>query len=947
MATEAMSSSAAATAAAASTQKMSRYRSVRRAQEQHPAPPGQFSQHDQPSQAMSTMPTMPAVPDSQPQNDAPLSRSKSRYHRRPPTSHATSPQPPPRSNTTFDPPPPFYPQSPPYASSNDADSSPQQTSNAANTAQRRPRTAKPRTQASPLVYGAPRDQSLSGDDSAREVLEKEKQRQRQMKERHDAEARARRQAQQAELDRADKLRQEAEEAARLQKQQQQQQREFEEAEALRRQRIEQKAEQERGRRLQKAGPRKTSQNKDEHQRQAVLAKLEERSQKPPASPNAISPPRQQEVGFGMFKRRKDEALGLDAPAQLSAAPQLSLSLSHEEETIKPGGGGAVLGIDAPTSAVNAGDRRVTVVCNKKRIQLPVTPTTTPLDLIKSASTVLTDPIDVRTAVISEYFTKVSITRPLRNYEYVRDVMNSWDHDSQNELTIIDSDVDGINQDDLLAYKVPEARPEGMSCFIQYSSRPGKWSKRLLTLRPDGQLVMAKNEKTKEKDLENICTLTDYDIYTITQQKLARVKPPKKICYAVKSMQKSNIFADESQYVHFFCTNDRNTANMFYHALQSWRSWYLKYQKGEGLKKKSPAMRNVSGNQEAAQSSAHARGESVGSHYQLGAFSSLLDMDSFNKKLDEIEVHKPGEFPDDKPLSKLDSRAMHTRKKSLRVKQPPPTTLIKSAIGKPNPSQPTSRQTSGRRSFDGKEEEAFTSSGLLGRGYTERQAAAQAREQQQATAFTEGPSLLNVGRLGQADSNVKRSTSTRSNHHRRTSSDLQRSASKRVPGMPEPLIDLTPQYRPPPQHLNKGKGYNPGAGAGPLVESATSIEEAIKVPSLTDWRAGRPGTSRAHGTYGAGGHERTRSLKGRGEPLAAYTHNNHGAAPEDASKAFTGGGLLSRAGYSQGPDVIGRGVMDGSKARGPMVNLNLNNEFVQGSLLGGMSVAAPVIDRSGK
>ena len=98
------------------------------------------------------------------------------------------------------------------------------------------------------------------------------------------------------------------------------------------------------------------------------------------------------------------------------------------------------------------------MCNEKRILLPVTPTTTPLDLIKSAATVLTDPIDVRTAVISELFTKVSITRPLRNYEYVRDVMNSWDYDNQNELTIIDSDVDGIDQDSLLSYKVPDTRP---------------------------------------------------------------------------------------------------------------------------------------------------------------------------------------------------------------------------------------------------------------------------------------------------------------------------------------------------------------------------------------------------------------------------------------------------------------------------------------------------------
>jgi hypothetical protein len=566
--------------------------------------------------------------------------------------------------------------------------------------------------------------------------------------------------------------------------------------------------------------------------------------------------------------------------------------------------------------------------------------------------VLTEPIDVRTAVMQELFIKVSITRPLRNYEYVRDVMNSWDADNQNELTIIDSELDGIDQDDLLAYKVPDTRPEGMSCFIQYSSRPGKWSKRYLTLRPDGQLVMAKNEKVKEKDQENILTMTDYDIYTITQKKLAKVKPPKKICFAVKSLQKSNIFADESQYVHFFCTNDRETATLFYKALQRWRSWYLKHQKGEGLKKKAPAQRNVSGGEAGAMTSSHTRGESVGSHYQLGQFSSLLDLEDFNKTLDAIEVHKPGEFPDDKPLSGLGSRAMHARKKSLRVKQPPPSAFNRSAPALVDnaASRDTSRQNSMRRSFEQPEEETFSPGGLLGRTYTSRQVAVQEREQKQNGPFTEGPSLISgMDRMAAAmnnDSGIARRSSVRSNHHKRNSSDLQRSASKRVPGMPEPLVDLRPTYRPPPQHANKGKGFNPGAAAGPLVESATSIEEAIKVPSSTDWRA-RPTTSagRTHGTYGV---ERTRSLKGRGEPLAAYTQNNHLGAPEDAAEAFTGGGLLAQAGYSQGYAPVGRGVMDGSKAKGPMIDLRADGKIAKGSLLDQVPDANTlIIDRSGK
>ena len=543
----------------------------------------------------------------------------------------------------------------------------------------------------------------------------------------------------------------------------------------------------------------------------------------------------------------------------------------------------------------------------------------------------------------EWFKKVDIKRPLRNYEYVRDVMNSWDFDDQNELIIVDSAIDGIDQDELLSYGVPEKRPEGMSCMLNYSSRPGKWSKRYFLLRPDGQLVTAKNDKAK--DQENVCHLTDYDIYHVTQAKIGRVKPPKKICFAVKSLQKSNIFADESQYVHFFCTNDKTIANTFWKALQSWRSWHLKYEKGEGLKK-SPATKKVldshgPGILPAAPS--HSRGESVGSHYQLGDFKPLLDMGDFNKRLDEIEVHKPGEYPDDAPLSKLSgAQAIHTRRRSLRVKQPPPPSRGLAALATSNTLEDNSRQNSITQSYKSQDEETFAAGGLLGRTYTNRQKAAQDRELKQNGAFTEGPSLIsNMDQLvAQGGSGLNRSSSTRSNHHRRTSSDIRRTASKRIPGMPQPLIDLTPQYRPPPQFAKQGKGYNPGAGAGPLVESATSMEEAIQVPSSTDWRA------KPRPVYAPQPNERTKSLKGRGQPLAAHTFNNHNGAPQDDAEAFTGG-LLSQAGYAQGHATVGRGVMDGSKARGPMLDFGGEQQFQSGSLLGNIPSTGPIIDRSGR
>ena len=46
----------------------------------------------------------------------------------------------------------------------------------------------------------------------------------------------------------------------------------------------------------------------------------------------------------------------------------------------------------------------------------------------------------------------------------------------------------------------------------------------------------------------------------------------------------------------------------------------------------------------------------------------------------------------------------------------------------------------------------------------------------------------------------------------------------------PLVDLTPQYRPPPQHRHKGQGYYPEQlGSGKLVDYATSLKKEASFP----------------------------------------------------------------------------------------------------------------------
>ena len=81
--------------------------------------------------------------------------------------------------------------------------------------------------------------------------------------------------------------------------------------------------------------------------------------------------------------------------------------------------------DAPVSAVNAGERRVKVIYDQKLISLSVTPLTTPMEIICSASDRLAESIDPNNTLLLESFKQLGLERPLRRYEHVRDVLNSW------------------------------------------------------------------------------------------------------------------------------------------------------------------------------------------------------------------------------------------------------------------------------------------------------------------------------------------------------------------------------------------------------------------------------------------------------------------------------------------------------------------------------------------
>ncbi|KAI5300876.1 hypothetical protein KEM56_002131, partial [Ascosphaera pollenicola] len=195
--------------------------------------------------------------------------------------------------------------------------------------------------------------------------------------------------------------------------------------------------------------------------------------------------------------------------------------------------------DAPISAANAGNRQVLITYNDAFAQLPVTPSTRARDALGAASGLLNEPIDPRNSIILETWPHLGLERPLRMYERIRAVMNSWDDDSQNGLSIISHPSENAmaeaekkgSQGGLEIIDAPRKQPGSLTFQLYHSNQSEKWHKRYVTLRPDGQVLLSKKEHSKE--MTTVCHMSDFDIYCLRRRQTSKLKPTKKYCYAIK------------------------------------------------------------------------------------------------------------------------------------------------------------------------------------------------------------------------------------------------------------------------------------------------------------------------------------------------------------------------------------------------------------------------------
>ncbi|KAI3550996.1 hypothetical protein CSPX01_01491 [Colletotrichum filicis] len=620
---------------------------------------------------------------------------------------------------------------------------------------------------------------------------------------------------------------------------------------------------------------------------------------PDAPASRVRSPIVDKFTFFLRKGRKTEpANTLTKPPSQYFQP---LTLDHRPVSvmdpsrfIQAGGGGIVPQTDAPTSASNAGERRVTIRCMQSSISLPVTPDTTPSEILYSAANLMTHNINPQTSVVLECYFAFGLERRLRRYEPVALVMNSWDRDTQHCLLIVPGESTDKNPD-LNLEGVPRTidPPPGLINFALYhSQRPGKWNKRYVTLLETGQMFSAKKKDAKlsDKDAVSLCHLSDFDLYTVTEKDmLKQIRAPKKNCFAVKSQQKSTVFQNTENFIHFFATDDLKLAEDFQKVIQGWRSWYIANKIVDLNKKKSSShsgnARNgtkTGGGGLTRSGTLHRpRASADETPYTIGTFSPLLDMNSFEKPIDDF-----GKDLDNKPTARhADHHSTPRHTQSQKVVSRSRTT--------PNLSQPHTR-----RLIDPFAKDEFKSGGLLGQAYEGRKqqaekAALTADHQQYAveSPFTGGHSLL--GQFPEHENNgmPQRRGTVRSSRPTATDPMPQPRSRSRPPAarpttssrpktsdggsssgkreMPQPLVDLTPKVPDLPAAWRDGQGRGVRVPTGkPLIEMATGLELpdghlGPQLPTVT-----RMGTAKAYppqrmASQSAASRPRSRSTAGGG------------------------------------------------------------------------------------
>ncbi|KAI0233733.1 hypothetical protein L0F63_001890 [Massospora cicadina] len=153
-----------------------------------------------------------------------------------------------------------------------------------------------------------------------------------------------------------------------------------------------------------------------------------------------------------------------------------------------------------------------------------------------------------------------VSRALRPWEPIIDIIEHWEPDSPNALVI------KPRQGELLTPQVSRGSPV-MAGWLQVEIRKGRWERRFAVLK-FATLYLAKSESLG--GAVALCTLQNHDVFSTTRP---RPKAPKRPLFALKSQQSIMIFEKpDEDYIHFFACESEGVRDDWVLALRHSRSW---------------------------------------------------------------------------------------------------------------------------------------------------------------------------------------------------------------------------------------------------------------------------------------------------------------------------------------------------------------------------------------
>lgn len=181
-------------------------------------------------------------------------------------------------------------------------------------------------------------------------------------------------------------------------------------------------------------------------------------------------------------------------------------------------------------------------------------TTTAEELAGQVTYALGRPSSLPSYALVECFNEFyGAERPIRDFERVAPVMDGWNSEKRVNALVYKP----CSESMLCTERRVPGAPPSYRAFVQYESKPGKWSKRFIEVQ-DGHVFIAKNDRGKEHTF--LCSSSSFDVYRLTKN----YKGPKGYnqILVLKSKDSPSMFEDLNDYMHILACDDIVGPQMF-------------------------------------------------------------------------------------------------------------------------------------------------------------------------------------------------------------------------------------------------------------------------------------------------------------------------------------------------------------------------------------------------